>query len=91
MNKPDSRPGLPVGIQRRPDHNPAATEGKNTALADILQTREVRQALSGILPDLLNALAADGTFGKFIMKLAGNYLNILALTHCINLHIDPLL
>ncbi|RJP41597.1 MAG: hypothetical protein C4548_09190 [Desulfobacteraceae bacterium] len=74
MTKPDSRPGLPVGFQRRPDHNPAATAGKNTALADILQTREVRQALSGILPDLLNALAADGTFGKFIMKLAGNYL-----------------
>jgi hypothetical protein len=74
MTKPDSRPAPPVGIQRRPDYNPAATAGKNTALADILQTREVRQTLSGILPDLLNALAADGTFGRFVMKLAGNYL-----------------
>ncbi|MBU2647990.1 hypothetical protein KKI24_25010 [bacterium] len=47
---------------------------KNTALADILQTREVRQALSDMLPDLLDIFAKESKIGKFVLKRVGRYL-----------------
>ncbi|MFH2129712.1 MAG: hypothetical protein ABIK68_05000 [bacterium] len=50
---------------------------KNTALAYILQTREVRQALSDILPDVLDIFAKDSKIGKFILKRVGKYLKTL--------------
>ena len=67
--------GLPAGILRLSDIDLAELEGKNTAIARILGTREVRQALANILPDVLNVFAGDRRIKKFIMKLVGNYLN----------------
>jgi hypothetical protein len=67
MKKLHSNSGLPLGIQKLSDADLAETEGKNTALAKILQTREVRQTLSGVLPDVLNVFAKDSKIGKFIM------------------------
>ena len=47
---------------------------KNTALADILQTREVRQTLSDVLPDVLDVFAKESKIGKLILKQVGNFL-----------------
>lgn len=41
----------------------------------MLETREVRQALANILPDLLNVFAGDRRIKKFVMKLVGKYLH----------------
>lgn len=47
---------------------------KNTALADILRTREVRQTLSDVLPDVLDVFAKESKIGKLILKQVGNFL-----------------
>ena len=54
MKRLHSRTGLPLGIQKLSDIDLDEEAGKNTAAAKILQTREVRQTLSGVLPDVLN-------------------------------------
>ncbi|MGD9974715.1 MAG: hypothetical protein AB7S77_16765, partial [Desulfatirhabdiaceae bacterium] len=77
MNRRHSRSGLFPGIQKLSDTDPDEEAGKNTAAAKILQTREIRQTLSGILPDVLTVFAKDSKIGNFIMKSAGNYLTKL--------------
>lgn len=77
MNRRHSDSGLPLGIHKLSDIDLAEEMGKNTAIAKILQTREVRQTLSSVLPDVLNVLAKDSRIGKFIMKMVGKLLNKL--------------
>ncbi|NOY68779.1 MAG: hypothetical protein GXP53_04710 [Deltaproteobacteria bacterium] len=77
MKKLNSKSGLPPGIRKLSGVDLAGETGKNTALAKILQTREVRQTLSGVLPDVLNVLAKDSKIGKFIMKMVGKLLGRL--------------
>ena len=77
MKRLHSRSGLPLGIQKISDIDLADEAGENTAIAKILQTREIRQTLGSILPDLLNVFARDSRFGKFIMRLVGKYLSKL--------------
>ncbi len=71
MKRLHSRSGLPLGIHKLSEIDLAGEMGKNTALAKILQTREVRQTLSSVLPDVLNVFAKDSKIGKLIMKLVG--------------------
>jgi hypothetical protein len=75
MKKINTPSGLPAGILKLSDLDLAELEGKNTALARILETREVRQALADILPNLLNVFAGDRRIKKFVMKMVGKYLN----------------
>jgi hypothetical protein len=75
MKKMDTPSGLPAGILKLSDVDLAELEGKNTAVARMLDTREVRQALAAILPDLLNVFAGDRRIKKFVMKLVGKYLH----------------
>lgn len=77
MKKRHSRSNLPLGIQKISDIDLADEAGENTAIAKILQTREVRQTISGVLPDVLNVFAKDSKMGKLIMRLVGKYLNRL--------------
>ncbi|MDO9264167.1 MAG: hypothetical protein Q7U02_09385 [Desulfosalsimonadaceae bacterium] len=77
MKRLHSRSGLPLGIQKISDIDLADEAGENTAIAKILRTREIRQTLGSILPDVLNVFARDSRVGKFIMKLVGKYLNKL--------------
>lgn len=77
MKRLHSRSGLPLGIQRISDIDLADEAGENTAIAKILQTREIRQTIGSVLPDVLNVFARDSRVGKFIMKLVGKYLNKL--------------
>lgn len=77
MNRLHSSSGLPLGIRKLSDIDLAEEAGKNTALAKILQTREVRETLSGVLPDVLNVFAKDSKIGKFIMRLLGKLLGRL--------------
>ncbi len=82
MKRRHSRSGLPLGIHKLSEIDLAGEAGENTALAKILQTREVRQTLSHVLPDVLNVLAKDSKVGKFIMKMVGKLLNrLLARPH----------
>ena len=69
--------GLPVGIQKMSHIDLQDAMGKNTALGKILQTREVRQTLANVLPDVLNVFARDSRIGKFIMKMVGKLLGRL--------------
>ena len=41
----------------------------------MLDTREVRQALAAILPDLLNVFAGNRRIKKLVMRMVGKYLN----------------
>jgi len=75
MEKRISPAGLPAGIVKLSEIDLAELEGKNTAIARFIETREVRRALANILPDLLKIFAGDRRFKKFIMKLVGKYLN----------------
>lgn len=75
MKRLHSRSGLPLGIQKISDIDLASEAGENTAITKILQTREIRQTLGSILPDVLNVFARDSRVGKFIMGLVGKYLN----------------
>ncbi|MBC2716588.1 MAG: hypothetical protein HF978_14890 [Desulfobacteraceae bacterium] len=75
MKRLTTKSGLPVGIQKLTDIDILDDAGKNTAIAKILQTREVRQTLGGVLPDVLSAFAGDSRIRKFIMKVVGKYLN----------------
>jgi hypothetical protein len=77
MKRRHSQSGLPLGIHKLSDIDLAGEMGKNTALAKILQTREVRQTLSSILPDVLSVFAKDSKIGKFIMKAVGKLLSRL--------------
>jgi len=77
MQRRHSRSGLPIGIHKLSEIDLAGEMGKNTALAKILHTREVRQTLSNILPDILNVLAKDSRIGKFFMKMMGKLLERL--------------
>ena len=77
MKNLHSRSGLPLGIQKLSEIDLAGEAGENTALAKIFQTREIRQTLSSILPDVLNVLAKNSKIGKFIMKMAGKILTRL--------------
>jgi hypothetical protein len=72
-----TRSGLPVGIKKLSDIDILDEQGENTALSKILQTREVRQTLSTVLPDVLNLFAKDSKIGKFIMKAVGKLLSRL--------------
>jgi hypothetical protein len=69
--------GLPVGIQKMSHIDLQDAMGKNTALGKILQTREVRQTLANVLPDVLNVFARDSRIGKFIMQMVGKLLGRL--------------
>ena len=71
MKRLHSRSGLPLGIHKLSEIDLAGEAGENTALTKILGTREVRQMLSSVLPDVLNILAKDSKIGKFIMKAVG--------------------
>ncbi len=75
MNSQHSKSGLSLGIRKVSSMDLLDDEGKNTAIGKILQTREVRQTLGDILPDLLNAFAGDSRIRQFIMKFVGKYLN----------------
>ena len=75
MEKRISPSGLPAGIVKLSEIDLAELGGKNTAIARLLETREVRRALANILPDMLNLLTGDSRFKKFIMKLVGKYVN----------------
>jgi hypothetical protein len=75
MKKINDISGLPVGIKKLSETDLAELEGKNTAIARILETREVRHALAAILPDLLNVIAGDSRIKRAIMKMAGKFLN----------------
>ena len=75
MKKINSLSGLPAGIIKLSEIDLAELEGKNTAIARILETREVRQALANILPDMLNVIAGDSRFKRVIMKMVGKFLN----------------
>ncbi len=77
MKRLHSRSGLPLGIHKLSEIDLAGEAGKNTALAKILQTREVRQTLSNLLPDVLNVLSKDSKIGKFIMKAVGKLISRL--------------
>ena len=77
MKRRHSRSGLPLGIHKLSEIDLAGEAGENTALAKILRTREVRQTLSHVLPDVLNVLAKDSKVGKFIMKMVGKLLGRL--------------
>ncbi len=69
--------GLPMGIQKLSEIDLMDSQGKNTALAKILNTREVRQTLAAILPDVLNVFARDGKVKKVLLGLVGKLLNSL--------------
>jgi len=75
MKKLQSQSGLTSSVQKLSGIDIADASGKNTALARILSTREVRQTLAAILPDALRVFAGDSPFRKFLMRLVGNYLN----------------
>ncbi len=75
MKKLQTSPELSVGIRKLSDIDILDDAGKNTAISKILQTREVRQTLGSVLPDVLNVFAEDSRVRKFIMKIMGNYLN----------------
>ena len=75
MNKFQAHFKSPSGIQKVSAIDILEDEGKNTAINQILQTREVRQTLGNILPNVLHALAGDSRVKMFIMKLLGKYLN----------------
>ncbi len=77
MKRLHSKSGLPLGIHKLSEIDLAGEAGKNTALAKILQTREIRQTLSGVLPDVLNVFARNSKIGKFIMKAVGKLLSRL--------------
>ena len=77
MKKTSNPSGLPAGIHKLSEIDLAGEMGENTALAKILRTREVRQTLSGVLPDVLNVFARDSKIGKFIMKAVGKLLSRL--------------
>jgi phage host-nuclease inhibitor protein Gam len=77
MKRLHSRSGLPLGIHKLSEIDLAGETGKNTALSKMLQTREVRQTLSSVLPDVLTVLAKDSKIGKFIMKAVGKLLTRL--------------
>jgi hypothetical protein len=69
--------GLPVGIHKMSQIDLQDAIGKNTALGKILQTREVRQTLANVLPDVLNVFARDSRIGKSIMQMLGKLLGRL--------------
>ena len=75
MKKMNTPSELPAGILKLSDVDLAELEGKNTAVARILETREVRQALASILPDVFNVIAGDSRFKRAIMKMVGRFLN----------------
>ena len=77
MKRLHSRSGLPLGIHKLSEIDLAGETGKNTALSKMLRTREVRQTLSSVLPDVLTVLAKDSKIGKFIMKAVGKLLTRL--------------
>lgn len=67
-------PAFPAGIVKLSDMDLSELEGKNTALARIFDTREVRQALAAVLPDLLAAIAGDRRGRKFFFNIAGRFI-----------------
>jgi len=75
MNRFPNNNGLPAGIRKLSEIDLAEEAGKNTAIARILQTREVRQTLADLLPDVLNLLAGDKRVKKVLFRLVGRYLN----------------
>ena len=58
---------LPAGIER-------VSETENSAIARLLATREIRQSLAAVLPDVLAVVAGDKKIKKFILKMVGRYL-----------------
>jgi hypothetical protein len=74
MTKFHSKTDFPLGIHKQSEIDLSGETGENTALVKILQTREARQLLSKILPDVLNLLAKDSKIEKFVMKAVGKLL-----------------
>ncbi len=76
MKKINRPAELPAGIIQLSEIDLAEQKGKNTAIARLLKTREVRQALAKILPDLLHVFAGDSRnrFKQVVFKITGSFL-----------------
>lgn len=53
---------------------PAGAQVKLTVLSRILSTREVRQALGAVLPDVLYVIAGRSPFKQHIMRIVGGFI-----------------
>lgn len=49
-------------------------EGRSTVVSKILGTREVRELLGNLLPQVFTTLAGEGKMKRFAFKKAGNYI-----------------
>jgi hypothetical protein len=74
MSNSNSKSGTPIGIHKISKGSSMQDSQENTPLSQILQTREAKQALNKILPDILGAFTKDTRSSKFMMKHLGNYL-----------------
>ena len=75
MNPSQTNAGSRSGIQKVSNIDLLNDKGKNTALLEILQTREVRQAIGDTLPDILYAYAGDSRIKGFLMKVFGGFVH----------------
>lgn len=66
--------GKLIGIHKISGKGSDPGDDDNTLLSKILQTREARQALQKILPDIIDAFTKDTRTSKFIMKQVGQFL-----------------
>lgn len=73
MKNINSRPEFTAAIRKVSDVD-MADDGNFPVIAKILQTREVRQMLGNILPDLLRIFAGKSVVKRSIMKGVGKYL-----------------
>jgi hypothetical protein len=75
MNNLQTNAKTPHGIQKVSSIDLLDDEGKNTAIGKLLQTREVRQTIGNILPDVLSVFAGNSRIKQLVMKAVGSYIN----------------
>ena len=75
MNMEQSQCKQQVGIQKVTRAIPEADEAMNAVLRDILQTREIRQFVIAVVPELLNVWAGRSWFKKTVSKFTGYLLD----------------
>jgi hypothetical protein len=64
----------PGGIRKVTEVDRLSDDGQNTVISRILGTREVRELIGGLLPQVLCALAGDSRVKRFVFRKAGNYI-----------------
>ena len=64
MKNVQPKSNLPFGIQKVTHIPPEGGEVLNTILRDVLQTREVRQLVTRIVPEFLNVWAGRSWWSK---------------------------